>query len=744
MVKIIEIINEEFIAPNECLAVVFADSKEELSSEYSVSGLPTGRTLAQGSKFKTADGSEGYLKSDGTIEWVVEPSDLPPVDSTDDGKVLQVVDGEWEAAEFDALPPVTGTDDGKVLTVKNGAWAVDECPVTQEEIANAVEDYCQETYSEWSGALDPNLESNVMAAPANKVGELKSALTEINNALLTYKTDKNFTYTATEVTRTFVPFEFIKDRKYVVTFKVNAFPETAGAILLSIQTTTTRSTSTIVDAITGNVTEVTIGATVSNEFVASADAHYYYLYTSGVGSINIDVSVITDEFQDIANKFSAIEDEFDAKESEIVRNEELLNESLGKYLYKYALSYEHTANTIVRTFIPYKIIGGKTYTVKMVVASDYTTGDASDAFQIRTTTAKSTSTIVDAVCTMFSGDLPRGTYYFKFTATNDAKWLYVFQKDNSTSFSADFSVYGDISIFVEGTDKNYTYGGQRIRLNEYSYDLDEFMTTDKPASYSSLTWQGSTVYGNKFFRAVHSGKCAVYDLSTKNATATDTFDLASAGEDNHAGCMNFSNKFYADGDAYPLLYVSGSAIGDFKCSVERLSTSGTSITGSTLVQTITLDQTNFTEADLESYWGQPCWIVSNNALYCFGAKYRTTSQRPENFYIVTKFAIPDTSESSVTLTASDVLEQWTSPFDTMITQGCCIHNDYLFSAYGYGGQEYPDKIKVFSLSQKSCIAMLDINETSVGNSIELQDLCVWQDTLICGNSLDKVYGIIFA
>ena len=152
MVKILEIINEEFIAPNECLAVIFADSKEELSSEYSVSGLPTGRTLAPGCKFKTADGSEGYLKSDGTIEWIVEPSDLPPVDSSDNGKVLVVEDGQW---------------------------AVGESPVTPEDIQQAVDNYCEANFSEWAGGLDSGLTQPLMAAPADKVGELKSALSEI-------------------------------------------------------------------------------------------------------------------------------------------------------------------------------------------------------------------------------------------------------------------------------------------------------------------------------------------------------------------------------------------------------------------------------------------------------------------------------------------------------------------------------------------------------------------------------------
>lgn len=50
-------------------------------------------------------------------------SDLPEVDSDDNGKVLSVVEGEWDkATPAKELPSVSGSDNGKVLTVYNGAW----------------------------------------------------------------------------------------------------------------------------------------------------------------------------------------------------------------------------------------------------------------------------------------------------------------------------------------------------------------------------------------------------------------------------------------------------------------------------------------------------------------------------------------------------------------------------------------------------------------------------------------------
>lgn len=51
----------------------------------------------------------------------------------------------------------------------------------EEQAPEMVAEYCGEHFSEWSGALDSTLANPLMAAPADKVGELKSALTPLNS-----------------------------------------------------------------------------------------------------------------------------------------------------------------------------------------------------------------------------------------------------------------------------------------------------------------------------------------------------------------------------------------------------------------------------------------------------------------------------------------------------------------------------------------------------------------------------------
>lgn len=60
-------------------------------------------------------------------ELLMDGAMVPKVDDTDNGKVLKVIDGEWQPGEDvsgDNLPPVSSLDNGKVLKVVSGEWNI--------------------------------------------------------------------------------------------------------------------------------------------------------------------------------------------------------------------------------------------------------------------------------------------------------------------------------------------------------------------------------------------------------------------------------------------------------------------------------------------------------------------------------------------------------------------------------------------------------------------------------------------
>jgi hypothetical protein len=61
--------------------------------------------------------------------------------------------------------------------------------------------------------------------------------------------------------------------------------------------------------------------------------------------------------------------------------------------------------------------------------------------------------------------------------------------------------------------------------------------------------------------------------------------------------------------------------------------------------------------------------------------------RPDNYYIVTKFRLPDPTAGDITLFPSDILDQFTLPFDIFITQGGTLKDGKIWYLFGFGREE---------------------------------------------------------
>lgn len=277
--------------------------------------------------------------------------------------------------------------------------------------------------------------------------------------------------------------------------------------------------------------------------------------------------------------------------------------------------------------------------------------------------------------------------------------------------------------------------------------------------------QGMAVWGDEAYVLYHTGMCSVYSLISRDAEPICTFQLGSFNEGepttpycNHANQAMFSGIHYED-NPIPLLYVTtgndGGADQDgfyYRCAVENITRSddpsGEVTFTSELLQTIIYNNQGLEATSWESpCWGAPAFFVdtNNRSLYIFSARYRTTKQYlpywDRNAFIITKFPLPDVVlNSRVILTAADIVDQFTTPFDILFTQGGTLYEDKIYYTFGYGNEDYPLGLRVFDLTLRKVVASLDLSRSEFANE-EIECCSFYHNKLLCNTNSGNIYSV---
>lgn len=277
--------------------------------------------------------------------------------------------------------------------------------------------------------------------------------------------------------------------------------------------------------------------------------------------------------------------------------------------------------------------------------------------------------------------------------------------------------------------------------------------------------QGMAIWGDEAYVLYHTGMCSVYDLVSRNPEPVHTFKLGSfndghpsAAYSNHANQAMFSGLHH-EGNPIPLLYVTTGNDGGadqegyyYRCAVENITRkileSGEASFSSQTLQTIVYNNRGIAETAWETpCWGSPAFFVNSNneSLYIFSARFRTTKQYlddyDKNAFIITRFALPDvTANSKVVLTAQDILDQFTTPFDILFTQGGTLYDNKIYYTFGYGNQKYPLGIRVFDLAKRSIVARVNLSASAFADE-EIECCSFYQGTLLCNTNSGNIYSV---
>ena len=292
---------------------------------------------------------------------------------------------------------------------------------------------------------------------------------------------------------------------------------------------------------------------------------------------------------------------------------------------------------------------------------------------------------------------------------------FVFATYTETDVTENTTVYGSQVYYTAKTaldlvqsikePQGYSYYGERITFNQNK-------TVYKELAFSGYGQDG-VEQGNYFFGCNANGSVIVRRKDTGAGQKTLTIPNSLTP---HCNSAVWGNK-YAETDVYPLLYVNAyNATGEpnGRCYVLRMTELNANNVpfNMVLVQTITVGFATgepWTDGNDIRPYGNFFVDTKHNALWAYTLR---DADKVTRFF---KFALPDTSVASVTLTESDIIDQFEVPYMQYI-QGNSYNDGKVFILSGMGTSSIPGLLNVVDLASRSIVSVVNLND--VGLSIE--------------------------
>lgn len=447
-----------------------------------------------------------------------------------------------------------------------------------------------------------------------------------------------------------------------------------------------------------------------------------------LGSITEKNKVPFTEFTEVGSTTASIFDvSLDAE------NEQILFDAVGV----------QTSRKYAWVAIPNKLVAGQRYTVKLLQDAEITS---------------------DGITGIYDGTVYGSTYLggFKAVTGTDVEFSFNFTAiEGPMYFRAASNAVGGVGKFIHlknirifpYSDKDY------YSLPQISERLDEYLPNITGASlvgyyngeripriseryqigykklFNNVSCQGGSVYGDYWFQfANQHASISIYDLrtGTLHSTVTMTSKLT-----DHCNNVCFSNIFYDENDAFPLIYTSGSSTDSYNhVQVWRIQF---------IENVFTIEQVQEIIFPTGSE-NNPIWYLGQ-AYLDNELGYMWYAPHDSNTAIYLKYKIPPIFDSDnnviseVTLTEEDALDRFTAQRGGN-QQGGAVHNGVLYLLDGVPSRGTLTKLLVIDLRQKRLINIIDIYHI-LGITAEFEGAGIYNDTLIAATNGQGVYAIYF-
>lgn len=262
---------------------------------------------------------------------------------------------------------------------------------------------------------------------------------------------------------------------------------------------------------------------------------------------------------------------------------------------------------------------------------------------------------------------------------------------------------------IQGNSLNVIYDADGSALNT-AYDISENVvytsappvvdydnyTLSESFSLSVGNCQGIAVHNNVLFQFRASGTSVQNLVSLFNLTDKSTIISNMTINSEHGDSASFSNEYYANGDEFPLLYVTADTT-PAKLYVNRVTRSE-----ATLVKTLVFPSS-------AGYWGAGAFDFENNICYILAYKIQSYTSATNNATVVSKWDLSNLTDNGDGTYTPAFISQYERAF-IYCMQGLEYHDGLIWVASGYGGQQ--SYVYAISPTDGTLLHTIDLNTTT--------------------------------